>query len=101
MILYGCIPRFFSTIEMLMEFVCLFAAITFYSPFLYEGKEQRLVAASCVFRRMRCFLPRHHFGSPYYYSCASRHSCMSQAHAYFGQNGNAAIKGVYMAVYLD
>ncbi len=34
-----------------MEFVCLYAALTFYSPFLDEGKEQRLVAASCVFPR--------------------------------------------------
>ncbi len=34
-----------------MEFVCLYAAVTFYSPFLDEGKEQRLVAASCVFPR--------------------------------------------------
>ncbi len=33
-----------------MEFVCLYAAISF-SPFLDEGKEQRLVAASCVFPR--------------------------------------------------
>ncbi len=33
-----------------MEFVCLYVAITF-SPFLDEGKEQRLVAASCVFPR--------------------------------------------------
>ncbi len=33
-----------------MEFVCLYAAVAF-SPFLDEGKEQRLVAASCVFPR--------------------------------------------------
>ncbi len=32
-----------------MEFVCLYAAVAF-SPFLDEGKEQRLVE-SCVFRR--------------------------------------------------
>jgi len=38
-----------------IEFVCLF-----FSPFLDEGKEQRLVEA-CVFSRMRCFLPRHRF----------------------------------------
>ncbi len=34
----------------IMEFVCLYAAVAF-SPFLDEGKEQRLVAASCVFPR--------------------------------------------------
>ncbi len=38
-----------------MEFVCLYPAVAFYSPFLDEGKEQRLMAASCVFPRMQCF----------------------------------------------
>ncbi len=33
-----------------MEFVCLYAAVAF-STFLDEGKEQRLVAASCVIPR--------------------------------------------------
>ncbi len=33
-----------------MEFVCLYTAVAF-SSFLDEGKEQRLVAASCVFPR--------------------------------------------------
>ncbi len=34
----------------MMGFVCLYSAVKF-SPFLDEGKEQRLVAASCVFPR--------------------------------------------------
>ncbi len=33
-----------------MEFLCLHTVVTF-SPFLDESKEQRLVAASCVFLR--------------------------------------------------
>ncbi len=44
MILYGCIPRFFGGIEMWWNLFD-YAAIVFYSPFLDEGKEQRLVAA--------------------------------------------------------
>ncbi len=51
MILYGCIPRFFQRHRNVTEFVCLYAAVTFYSLFLDESKEQRLVAASCVFPR--------------------------------------------------
>ncbi len=34
----------------MMEFECLYAAVAL-SPFLDESKEQRLVAASCVFPR--------------------------------------------------
>ncbi len=82
-----------------MEFVCLYAAVAF-SPFLDEGKEQRLVAASCVFPEMRCFLPLHRFETAYYYRCASHHSCTSRAHAHFGQSGNTAIK-VYTCMYIS
>ncbi len=39
---------FFRRRRNVMEFVCIYAAIVF-SPFLDEGKKQRLVAASCVF----------------------------------------------------
>ncbi len=39
---------FFRCHRNVMEFVCIDAAVAF-SPFLDEGKKQRLVAASCVF----------------------------------------------------
>ncbi len=57
MILYGCIPRFLGAVEMWWN---LFAyTLSFYSPFLEEGKEQRLVAAnvSCVFPECDAFFP--------------------------------------------
>ncbi len=60
-----------------------YAAIMFYSLCLDEGKEQRLVAASCVFPRNVMFSSPPSFLT-YNYRCVSRHSCMSQAHAHFG-----------------
>ncbi len=78
---------------------CLYASVAIYSPFMDEGKEQSLVTASCVFPRMRRFLPRYRFYFPYYYRCVSRHSCMSQAHAHFGQSFNTEIK-VFTCLYI-
>ncbi len=73
-------------------------ALTFYSPFLDEGKEQRLVEASCVFPRMRFFpaiVSNLHIITG---ACHVIH--VSQAHAHFGQSGNTAIK-VFTCLYIS
>ncbi len=93
----------FSAAYKWWQFAC--AAVAFYSLFLDEGKEPRLVAVSCAFPRivMLSFPPSFLIIiliSLYYFRCLSHHSCMSQAHTHFGQSGNTSIK-MFTCMYIS
>ncbi len=80
------------------QFVCLHCHCALLAASGWGSK--RLVAASCVFHRNVMLSSPPSFLICYYYRCLSRHSCMSRAHAHFGQSSNTAIK-VFTCLYIS
>ncbi len=92
MILYGC-SMLFRRHRNVMEFVCLYTAVTSRSCRFWMKVRNRDWWQRVVFSpEMRSFLPLHRFLSAYYNRCTSRHSCTSRAYAHFSRSGNTAIK---------
>ncbi len=80
-----------------MEFVRLYAAVAF-SPFLDEGKEQRLAAASCVFSRNATLSSPPSFLICVLLQVRVLSFMYITAHAHFGQSGNTATKTLHACI---